>query len=314
MSRARSYLFTSFVEDQVEGEIYVDLLKDVKDIKYCILQLEQCPSTSRLHLQGYVCWKNAKTMQASKTILGPSCHLEVRRGSDEDAVTYCSKSDTRIAGPWEWGERLHQGKSSQLLSVCQDIQSGNIQTLEQLISQAPDTYCRNRNGIRDILGNTIKKRTKTFRTLTVEIYYGEAGTGKTRRVYEQEPDLYSMEQSANGSDVWFDGYEGEKTLLIDDFYGWIRFSFILKMLDGYRLKLPVKGSYTWAEWDKVLITSNAAPWDWYRWSNLINWEAFQRRITKVYHFTANNNPQEIILHKNSDCHTNSRGTICTCFQ
>lgn len=314
MSRNRSYLFTYFVETQEEGEIYIDLLREVPDIKFCIAQLEQCPSTMRLHLQGYVCWKNPKNLSASKRILGQSCHLEIRRGSDQEAVDYCSKLDTRILGPWEWGTRLHQGVSSHILDVCQSIQNGQIRNTQQLMEAAPDVYCRNRNGLRDILGAAIKSRTKQFRSLTVEIYYGEAGTGKTRRVYEQEPDLYSLEQSANGSDVWFDGYEGEKTLLIDDFYGWIRFSFILKIMDGYRLKLPVKGSYTWAEWDKIIFTSNATPWNWYRWSELINWEAFRRRVTKVTYFRADQLPQEIILHKNPDCHLNPRGTVCHCFQ
>lgn len=313
MSRVRAWLLTHFIPSVEEGEIFIDLLKEVDNLRYFCAQVEQCPNTMNLHVQGYIVFNAAKTMSAVKKLIGNSIHLEPRRGSDQEAVDYCSKEDTRVTEPVEWGERLHQGVTSDLHSVCSAIMKGEIKSQDELISQAPSTYCRNRNGLRDILGASIKKRTKAFRTLTVEIYYGEAGTGKTRKAYEENEFLYSLEQSANGQDVWFDGYEGETVLLIDDFYGWIRFAFILKMLDGYRLKLPVKGSYTWAEWDKVIITSNSAPWEWYRWSENMNWGAFQRRITKVVHFTKNNEPQDTTLHLEHHCHTNPRGSVCTCF-
>lgn len=306
-------MITQFVEDIEEGLSFIQGVGTLTQVKFTIAQVEKCPESGRLHVQGYMQLHNPTGLQSLKKLIGNQVHFEQRRGTYKEAITYCSKEETRVAGPLQFGDAPHQGIKSDLSEVCSSIQAGSIKTVNQLMMEAPSTYCRNRNGLRDLIGCTTKARTVNFRTLTVEVYYGDAGTGKTRKVYEDNEDLYSMEQSANGSDVWFDGYEGEKTLLIDDFYGWIRFSFILKMLDGYRLKLPVKGSYTWAEWDKVIITSNAAPWSWYKWSELISWGAFFRRITKVIYFQKDKEPEEQQIHNNPHCHLNPRGSVCTCF-
>ena len=59
------------------------------------------------------------------------------------------------------------------------------------------------------------------------------------------------------------GYMGEKTVLIDDFYGQIPFAELLNILDGHRLQLNVKGSHAYAAFDTVIITSNESPLDWY---------------------------------------------------
>jgi len=43
--------------------------------------------------------------------------------------------------------------------------------------------------------------------------------------------------------LWFDCYENQEVLLLDDFYGNIRYSYMLNLLDRYTIRLPVKGSY-----------------------------------------------------------------------
>lgn len=313
MSRHRCWMITYHLDCLEEGQSFLQEISLLEATRYIAGQIEKCPTTNRLHVQAYLHLKNPKAMSPLKKLLGQAVHLEPRRGTIKEAIQYCTKLETRIWGPFTEGEEPHQGISSDLRSVCAAITDGEIKSIQQVMIEAPSTYCRNRNGLRDLIGNSIKARTQSFRNLTVEIWYGEAGTGKTRGAYERHEQLYSLEQSANASDVWFDGYEGEKVLLIDDFYGWIRFSFILKLLDGYRLKLPVKGSYTWAEWDHIIITSNSAPWNWYRWSDNMNWGAFKRRITKVIYFEKDKDPQDQVLHNNPDCHLNPRGTVCNCF-
>lgn len=66
-----------------------------------------------------------------------------------------------------------------------------------------------------------------------------------------------------GNNLWFDGYDGQSVLIIDDFSGWIKYRFLLRLLDGYQVRLEVKGSHTWAAWTEVYITSNVPPEGWY---------------------------------------------------
>ena len=76
-------------------------------VKYAIWQLESAPSTSQIHLQGYVELYKKQRLSFVKKIL-PTAHLEPRLGSREQARDYCSKQQTRLqnipAGPWEFGE------------------------------------------------------------------------------------------------------------------------------------------------------------------------------------------------------------------
>jgi hypothetical protein len=107
------------------------------------------------------------------------------------------------------------------------------------------------------------------------VYHGPPGTGKTRKALEENKEYYLLDNS--GGPVWFDGYEGEETLVIDDFYGWIKYNFILRLLDGHPCRLPIKGGFTYAGWTTVIITSNVHPDSWYKCDT----QAMHRRITSI---------------------------------
>ena len=79
----------------------------------------------------------------------------------------------------------------------------------------------------------------------------------------------------------FDAYDGEHTILFDDFYGQIPYETLLRYLDRYKVRLNVKGSYTYANWYKVFFTSNMDIMEWYPGKNI---DALLRRITKTINF------------------------------
>ena len=94
-------------------------------------------------------------------------------------------------------------------------------------------------------------------------------------------DYYMIRNDANI--VWWDGYMGEKTLIIDDFDGWISHNRMLGLLDGYQCRLAIKGGFTYARWTKVIITSNKRPESWY--DGVIT-EALKRRLHVVIDMSA----------------------------
>jgi hypothetical protein len=264
------------------------LLEEVsgtEKVKFAVGQVERAPSTSRLHLQCYVVLTSKLALSTVvKLFKEYKPHCEVRRGTHKEAVEYCSKEDTRVQGPWTHGTPPPgAGFRTDLLSVAQDIENGSL-TSENIREEAPATYCRNRNGILDLLAHAAMKRSRTFRQITTYVYYGEAGVGKSRKAHEENPDAYTLETSACGNNIWFDGYNGQKVVIVDDYYGWMRFTFLLKFLDGYQLRLPIKGGHTWAEYETVIFTSNSHPGTWYGWGDKMSWAAFKRRISAVYLF------------------------------
>lgn len=171
------------------------------------------------------------------------------------------------AGNWGAGG---QGTRTDLKNILQKIKEG--ETMLNVIEENPELYGKYRNTIKDYKFEILKQQTKTFRKVHVEVHWGEAGTGKTRHCVETHPDAYKLDFDEN---IWWDGYEGETTLIINDFYGNIKYHKLLDLLDGYQLRLPIKGGHTYANWNKVLITSNKPPEEWYHHGMT---EALQRRI------------------------------------
>jgi hypothetical protein len=121
----------------------------------------------------------------------------------------------------------------------------------------------------------------TIRRKNIDIYYieGDTGIGKTYGIFKMFPDAYRP--IVSGDKIWFDGYCGEKTLLLDELRGNIKLSFLLQILDPYALKVEVKGGTVNAEWERVFITTNTPPERWYSriaQDDPLTFEALLRRI------------------------------------
>lgn len=220
-------------------------------------------------------------MNAVKKIIGhESVHLETRRGTRSEAREYCRKEGKyEEIGEFEKGG---QGKRSDLDSVIEKIEDG--ESAYDIVMQNPASL-RYLGNIQKLIGMKRGREALEDREVHVEVYYGASGTGKTRKAWEEnkETGAYILD-TTNNSTVWFDGYEGQKTLIIDDFYGWIKFGALLRYLDRYPVRLEIKGAFTYASWTKVIITSNKHWSEWYKELNADQEQALRRRIHKVVHF------------------------------
>jgi len=86
--------------------------------------------------------------------------------------------------------------------------------------------------------------------------------------------------------VWFDGYDGDKVLIMDEFSPTlIRSSYLRRLLDVYRLQVPFKGGFLYALWHTVVITTNMAPWLWYQYGDTDEGRRpIMRRVTEIRRF------------------------------
>lgn len=229
------------------------------------------------HLQGYIELKSRKSLVSLKKInFLARAHIERRMGTQKQAIDYCKKDGDVV----ETGEPRQQGQRNDLNAMYSLIKEGK--KAHEIVEEMPSTYMRfykAASHVRRIMAKTRRR----FREVRVLCFIGDAGTGKTRRAYADHPDLYKLPVTSSSS-LWFDGYEGEDTLLIDDFYGWIRYGTLLRLLDGHPETLPIKGGFVEAEWTTVIITSNKMPSQWYKDHGLT--PALERRITDIVHFSA----------------------------
>lgn len=253
MSRYRNFCFTSYVvPDLIPGH------DDV--IKYLIYQEEVCPTTSRHHWQGYCELKKQVSLSVLKDWL-PGAHIEQRKGSAASAAEYCRKDESGVPNTlYEYGHISNPGKRTDLAMVAQAITEHK--TNKEILDEFPGTFIKYHKGIIAARAATLRASIPTFRRVTTTVIYGPTGTGKTRTAYCTNPGLFPLPVPANNS-LWFDGYESQDCLLLDDFTGWIKHSYLLRLLDGYPIDVPYKGGFVGANWTKVYITSNRHPSEWY---------------------------------------------------
>lgn len=228
---SRDWCWTSFDTD---SEINFD--KD--NVRYICYGREKCATTGKQHLQGFAIFNRTCRIPKCKQWLGSDrLHVEPRRGSREQARDYCRKDGDF----WEWG-RYESMTTTELFK----------QPINYLKENYPEFYCRYHRGLEKLHVDTGEK----WRDVHVTWLWGKSGTGKTRRVMEMD-DVYKLD----GTMKWWDGYQGESILLLDDVDDSDFFNrrFMLNILDGYRLRLEIKGSFTFAKWTAVFITSNWSP-------------------------------------------------------
>jgi hypothetical protein len=120
----------------------------------------------------------------------------------------------------------------------------------------------------------------------VTVLWGEPGTGKSRFIYDNHKDIWAWPGKE-----WFDGYTGQEVALFDDFDGTdFSYRLLLRVLDRYKINVPIKGGHVAFRPKYIYITSNLRPEDWY---NLKNYKALLRRIDEIKHFN-------YLLHQNTD--------------
>lgn len=229
---------------------------DPDTMDYLIFSME---AGTHVHLQGYVVFKKKCRMAGVKKLLKDNTvHVEPARGTPTENKAYCSKLDeTHLEGPWEWGTLpACKGHRTDLDSAIGDIKAGK--PMREVAHDNPATFVHYSKGLISL--QALSFPSPDWRDLHVTWIWGMTGTGKTRAAYDSDPDLYKVIMPGQ----WYDGYDRQQTLLIDDFYGQIRCSDMLNILDGYKLQLPIKGGFTWAHWTRVFITSNVPPTEAYK--------------------------------------------------
>lgn len=234
---------------------------------YLIVGLE-CGDSGTEHLQGFVSWDKRRTMQWVKRRISTRVHLEVARGTPKQAADYCKKD-----GKWEdWGTLpAGQGSRTDLAQVVGLIQSGK--SMREVARISASAVVRYGGGLQRLQQLHRPERESPPQ---IWVFWGKTGTGKTRRVWEF---VDTQELWVHPGDKWFDGYDGHKAVLFDDFDGsWFKLVYFLRLLDRYPMSVPVKGAYAWWCPTSIYITSNLEPKEWYKNATEEHQAALRRRL------------------------------------
>ncbi|ALE29539.1 replication associated protein [Lake Sarah-associated circular molecule 3] len=263
----RRFMFTSYT---LEGEGFTVPDQDPR-FRYCVYQAEKCPQTGNIHLQGYIEFKDqirGNTVQKLMNV--PGLHLS-RVDYPEKARAYCMKLDTRYAEPQEYGKyKKEQGARNDLKAMGDMVLAGA--THIQIYDAYPGQYIRYYKAIdrlRQIYALDKPNRLKIGRMECI-LFYGRPGTGKTTQAKEYAAHIkqaYWEIPIANSGTLWFDGYNAEPCVIIDDFSGKINLDAALRIFDQGEVQVPVKGGHVWWCPKTIIITSNVHPSNWYDYQN-----------------------------------------------
>ncbi|WP_445718336.1 hypothetical protein [Flavobacterium sp.] len=273
---AVSWCFTDFNEKNIKNG-YEKMFEDYKDlIRGVAWGVETCPKSGKLHNQSYIQFYKQQRLGALQRFVGNKCHAETMAGSILHNENYCSKENkfTKL------GKFVSRGYRSDLHNLKDDLMNGA--TEYEIMDNYTGDFLRYHSGISKMKSLIDKKnRNKIgFRAPEVVIIYGDAGTGKTRKIYDEHGfDNVFKVSRYNDDKFMFNGYDNEDVLILDDFYGGIQFSYLLQLLDGYPIDLNVKNGVKYNYFSKVYITSNKPPSEWYK-NGLTNTYEWNRRITK----------------------------------
>lgn len=205
----------------------------------------------------------------AKSYFCAQAHLELTRS--EAADEYCWKDDTAVPNTmFHHGERaMRRNNKTDWAKVKSSAISGNYDDIPD------DIYMRYYGNITKITKD--HARPEFRHGIECHVYWGPTGTGKSHRAFTEAPGAYVK----NPNIKWWDGYQGEKSVIIDEFSGLIDITYLLRWIDHYPCMVEVKGGAICLKCTKFIITSNLHPDDWYPNAKPAHKQALLRRLKSV---------------------------------
>ena len=244
--RSRDWTFTLFNYTDGDEESIQDL-----QYRYLVYGYEICPTSGRKHLQGYIYFKNALSFSSIKRKLPETAHIEAAKGDSISNREYCTKEGSFI----EKGDRPRSSKEKGEAEILRWANARTAAESGKLEDVPDDIFIRHYSNIRRIQRDFMGKPDDELDVTGVWVW-GPPGVGKSHKVRLEYPDAY-----LKLCNKWWDGYQGEENVIIDDFDKQSRcLGHHLKIwADRYSFLAEIKGSAIHIRPKKIVITSNYSP-------------------------------------------------------
>jgi len=240
---------------------------------------EEVGDSGTNHHQGFVVFKNSRTFSYVKDLL-PEAHWEATKGNYQQAADYCKKDGVfKEEGslpeqPQKKGSKAGgEVTKDKWRFISDSAKKGDLLAIDENHPKQFVTSYRNLQGIY----KDYQKRKPDIEGVCGIWYYGKAGVGKTRLVTLKYPGAYLKRMNK-----WFDGYNHEDVVLLDDFapdHAFMAYE-LKKLADRYCYMVEIKNSSLYIRPKKCVVTSQYRIEDIWAEDKETR-EALQRRFVQV---------------------------------
>lgn len=234
---------------------------------YHIFTKETCPTTGTPHLQGYVEFKVRKALLPTLKRINKKIRWAVAKGTAQANYDYIVGENGLQEPTYTFGtplpdkvERMARGSERSQEMWTSYLEHARNGEFDKIPSQI---YIRYRKAFREerIAAISVRIYTTTSDDLNIKnmFIYGPTGTGKslTPRMLISPDELY-----IKSPDKWWDEYNGEPYIIIDDIKpGALTDHQWKTWLDIYPFKAEYKGGYLTIRPRAFIITSNYTPFN-----------------------------------------------------
>ena len=241
-----------------------DVMDCLSKADFFVFQLEEGSKTSYDHYQIFAQFQSATRFSSiRKSFMSRGFTVQYvapRQHSVSSCLAYCSKSDTRLEGPWTRGEASLPSTDAKtlLLEAENDLAEGTT-TVDSLLLN-PETRGaarRHLTYLRAIEEAALRSRwSKTDRHVTTHLLWGPPRTGKTWSLTHERYDYNDVYRVTDWDHPW-DSYQAQRVLILDEFEAQVDFHILCQILEGYPMELSARYANRWAAWSDVWIVSNA---------------------------------------------------------
>jgi len=265
------------------------------DIVRAVWQEEQSPSTGVLHIQGYLelakekRWRNVFTI-LSYTSDGDEARAwcEPAKGTPWENHTYCTKPERTgfhrfVKGTFTEPRSEKRARKKVRHEDMMDDITDKKMTVTDIAKRYPEEYLRQSRGIQELVNRL--RDPIPIREVTTIVIHGYTGVGKSRWAHQYAHwhgfSMWTKKNTVANAQQWFQGYDGQDVILLDDFDGCTPFRELLNWLDIYDAQVDQKGGSAQLRNHTFIITSNQEPSAWYR-ESASTLAPLMRRLHHVY--------------------------------